>query len=290
MLTCRSLVRQFPKSCRSFSGLSYTKESPPQVEPNYAPTLFLHGVFGSKINFSKASKRLAADLKTDCYCLDCRNHGRSDWRSTMSLIDLAEDVASFSQEMGLDKVNIVGHSLGGKQACLVASLYPDLVQSAVIVDMFPVTFSSSHLDDACTALSLLPLSKLKSRDQASQLLSSQIPSELERSFILSNLVSVPGKGKGPKWRWRCNINVISEYVSDIRGYPDSTPVSNVETLFLYGGKSDYMTPARVQQSRELFSAASFKVIEDAGHIVHFEQPELFYDAVRNFFVKHGSIR
>ena len=273
---------------RHSSGLSYTKHSSHVKDVCHVPILFLHGVFGSKMNFNKQAKRLASDLQTDCYCIDCRNHGMSEWRETMSLSELAEDISNFAQKEGLEKVCIVGHSLGGKQACLVCSMFPQLVQAAVIVDIFPVPFASTHLDNVCTALSLIPLSKLQSREQASQLLASQIPSEAERSFILSNLIAI--KGKGVNWRWRCNLKVISDCVYDIRGYPPQTPVSHTDTLFLYGGNSDYMSSERIAHTRTLFSAAQFEGIEGAGHIVHLDQPELFRTAVKRFLLKHGALK
>ena len=57
----------------------------------------------------------------------------------------------------------------------MAAYNPDIVQSAVIVDMFPVNFSNNTLlDDTCTALLLLDTDNLKSRQQASEILANQI--------------------------------------------------------------------------------------------------------------------
>jgi hypothetical protein len=47
----------------SKSTLSFTKHGVQESE--YAPVLFLHGLFGSKINFSRHSRRIAAELKTE---------------------------------------------------------------------------------------------------------------------------------------------------------------------------------------------------------------------------------
>jgi len=280
------VARALKQSSRSLSGnkLSFTKHGVRESEN--APVIFLHGVFGSKMNFSRHSKRIAADLKTESYCLDCRNHGASSWRDTMYLSELAEDVVTFAHQQGLEKVNLVGHSLGGKQACLVAAYNPDIVQSAVIVDMFPVNFSNNTLlDDTCTALLLLDTDNLKSRQQASEILANQIKAESERNFILSNLAQKKGGG----WRWRCNLEIISQFVEEVRAYPDNVPVSPINTLFLYGGASDYMTPARVATAQELFSAAQFEEVPGAGHIVHLDQPEIFYTALRNFLEMYGEL-
>ncbi|KAL5258067.1 hypothetical protein ACHWQZ_G012879 [Mnemiopsis leidyi] len=283
-LTIPHVTKALYRSQRSLSEktLSYTKHGARESE--FAPIIFLHGLFGSKINFSRHSRKIAADLKTETYCLDCRNHGSSPWYDSMYLPELCEDVVKFAKQQNLDKVNLVGHSLGGKQACLVCAYNPELVQSAVIVDIFPTNFTSTVLDETCTALLLLDTLNIKSRNEASLLLANQIKAESERNFILSNLLQVKGGG----WRWRCNLDTISQFTEEIRCYPDNVPVSPTNTLFLYGGESDYMSQERVKRTEELFSSAQFQKVEGAGHIVHLDQPEQFYTALRNFLLAHGA--
>ena len=48
------------------------------------------------------------------------------------------------------------------------------MQSAVIVDIFPAKFTSSVLDETCTALLLLDLENLKTRKEAADRLANQI--------------------------------------------------------------------------------------------------------------------
>ena len=75
-------------------------------------------------------------------------------------------------------------SLGGKQACLVCANKPELVQSAVIVDIFPTNFTSTLLDETCTALLLLDILNLQSRNEASRLLANQIKVNCQRAQFL----------------------------------------------------------------------------------------------------------
>ena len=56
-----------------------------------------------------------------------------------------------------------------------------------------------------------------------------------------------------------------------------------------GGASDYMTPARVATAQELFSAAQFEEVPGAGHIVHLDQPEIFYTSLRSFLEMYGEL-
>ena len=106
----------------SFYTFTPSKHCPfhsPRFEPSFtkfgsrtsdtSPIIFCHGVFGSKINFSRSAKRLAADFGTECYLLDCRNHGASPWRDDMRLETLAKDLEDFVEQQNLGSVNIVGH-------------------------------------------------------------------------------------------------------------------------------------------------------------------------------------
>ena len=49
-----------------------------------------------------------------------------------------------------------------------------------------------------------------------------------------------------------------------------------------------MTQERLEEARRLFLNSQFIEIPGAGHIVHMDQPELFYNAVSDFFTQHGS--
>jgi 3-oxoadipate enol-lactonase len=69
------------------------------------------------------------------YALDLRGHGGSVWKGPYGLDVLAGDVVGFLDAMGLAQVDLVGHSLGGLVACLVASGAPDRVRRLVLEDV-----------------------------------------------------------------------------------------------------------------------------------------------------------
>jgi pimeloyl-ACP methyl ester carboxylesterase len=68
------------------------------------------------------------------YCPDLRGHGRSDWPGDYSLKAMANDVVGMLDALG-GPVDLVGHSMGGLVACLVASRRPDLVCRLVLEDV-----------------------------------------------------------------------------------------------------------------------------------------------------------
>jgi pimeloyl-ACP methyl ester carboxylesterase len=50
---------------------------------------------------------------------------------------VAEEIARYIREAGLERPAIVGHSLGGSWAMMIAGRHPELVSRAMVVDMYP---------------------------------------------------------------------------------------------------------------------------------------------------------
>ncbi len=73
-------------------------------------------------------------------------------------------------------------------------------------------------------------------------------------------------------------------MSDIVGFPKQMlqeKTSNVEALFLYGSKSDYVKPKMHSQIKDYFPKAVFDSV-DAGHWLHVEQRLPMVDSIRKF--------
>ena len=88
------------------------------------PLLIIHGLYGSGRNWGVISKRLASDRRV--IAVDLRNHGDSPWFDSHSYFDMAQDlaevIAHFDQPMA-----VMGHSMGGKAAMILAHEHPQLV-------------------------------------------------------------------------------------------------------------------------------------------------------------------
>jgi pimeloyl-ACP methyl ester carboxylesterase len=59
-------------------------------------------------------------------------------------------------------------------------------------------------------------------------------------------------------------------------------IISVPTLFIYGEKSGYITENDMLTIEETFTESRFVMIPDAGHWVHAEQPNAFYNVVLDF--------
>ena len=233
-----------------------------------ADIISLHGLFGSQENLGILNRGLAEQFRV--HGLDLRNHGRSPHDETMNYRVMAEDVLEYMDDQQLECTNIVGHSMGGKIAMTLALLAPKRIKKLAVIDISPVTYPNRRHDSILDGLSSIPLTTVKSRSEADQLLAKYEPQKDIRQFLLKNLY----RDERGAYDWRINLGAIkTNYESILEGQHSANGFDG-ETLFIKGGESDYILPEHRQEVLSLFPAAAMKVIPNTGHWVHAQKPEL----------------
>ncbi len=97
------------------------------------PIVFAHGITDNGRCYTRLAKALEAYY--DCVMVDARGHGKSDRPETgYSPRDHAADLAGLIAALGLEKPVIMGHSMGGGNATVLAAEYPELVSAAILED------------------------------------------------------------------------------------------------------------------------------------------------------------
>ncbi|MEU8431487.1 alpha/beta fold hydrolase [Streptomyces sp. NPDC029216] len=96
------------------------------------PLLLLPALGGTADDWALVREALARDRRV--YALDLRGHGRSERTGAYSLELMRDDVLGFLDAVGLDRVDLVGHSMGGVVAQLVAQHSPWRVVRLVLED------------------------------------------------------------------------------------------------------------------------------------------------------------
>lgn len=240
------------------------------------PVVILHGLFGAAGNWSSVARRLAQRFHV--FALDLRNHGASPWAPSMRYTDMAEDVAEFLAAHGIEPAALIGHSMGGKAAMVLALSRPRSVERLVVVDIAPVPRSPVHAP-LVAALRALDLRGITRRGEADAALRPGVPDPGMRAFLLQNLV--PREGG---FSWRLNLDAIAASMDDLAGFPDFPPGTNYPgpTLVVRGGRSGYVEEGDRAPFAGLFPAYRLVTIADAGHWVHAEQPEKFLELVLAF--------
>jgi len=112
------------------------------------PVILLHGVTGSAWDWHHVSRELGSRLTSSVpVALDFRGHGDSGWSASGAYRseDHVADVRALIDHLGVIPVDLVGYSWGALVALLVAVRTPDLVRSAVLIDV-EASFEQTETD------------------------------------------------------------------------------------------------------------------------------------------------
>lgn len=237
------------------------------------PIVLLHGMLGSSRNWQTAGRALAATRRV--YALDLRNHGLSPHAGSMSYLSMVADVLEWLDAHHAGPVELVGHSMGGKAAMLLACRHPGRVARLVVVDIAPKDYSWPQRREEFAAMNALDLAGLKSRAQAEALFEASVSGWADRKFLTTNLERTPDG-----WRWQINLPAITAALTELEQNPlavgdrYSGPV-----LFISGEKSGYVKPGDRASILRHFPGARFEVIPGSGHTPHIETREAFVRAM-----------
>lgn len=235
------------------------------------PILIVHGLFGSARNWRAIAKRMAAHRRI--VVVDMRNHGASPRADSQSYGDMAGDLAEVINGLKTP-VDVIGHSMGGKAAMVLALHQPDLVGRLLVADIAPVAYAHSQ-NHLIRAMRDLDLSAVKTRAQADAALAQTITTPEIRAFLLQSL-DVTQK------RWHLNLDVLEREMHLITGFPKVDGQFLGPTLFLAGAESDYIQPQHRALIRHLFPNAKQAKLSGAGHWLHAEKPRGFIATAQAF--------
>jgi esterase len=240
------------------------------------PLVLLHGLFGSADNWFGVAPKLAE--KFNLLIPDLRNHGHSPHHPEMDYPLMAADVDRFLAAQKIESASVVGHSMGGKVAMQLALDFPARVKKLVVVDIAPRAYQRMH-DHIFEALLALDLQQFRMRQEIEDVLEPEIPSLGLRRFLLKNL----GRDNHGNFIWKMNLRGVAEnylHLGKLLAAGDKSFAG--PTLFIRGGKADYLTAADEPDIRRLFTAAEIQTIPEAGHWIHADAPEEFMRLVLEF--------
>jgi len=246
--------------------------------------VFVHGLMGFLNNWQKITSQLG--VTETCLCYDQRGHGKSfkpDVGYTPE--DYAQDLKDLTDALGWDRFILVGHSMGGRNVTVFASLFPEKVEKLVVEDIGPESNGSSQ-DYYQKLLDAVPTpfeSREKARDFfknefASKVTTKEPPSVLA-SFLYANLIEKEGQ-----WDWRFSKKGILETVRVGRMQNRWKEVESLQmpTLWIRGSESKELRPEVYQQILGSNPMIRGVEIQGAGHWVHSEKPLEFSQALKNF--------
>ena len=240
------------------------------------PLVILHGLFGSKRNWATIAASLGRSHRV--VSADLRNHGGSPWCDEHDYPSMAADVLRLVRSTIGGPTALLGHSMGGKVAMVVALLHPEIVDRLVVVDIAPARSTATSIE-VLRAMRRVSLADCSRRSDVEAALAETIPDRGLRAFLVQNVANGP-EGLA----WTVNLESLERHFDTILDFPPTPPgrVFDKPTLFIAGAKSDYIQERHRPEIARLFPAATIEVIEEAGHWPHAEAPEAFLDAVSRF--------
>ena len=246
---------------------------------------FLHGLMGRGRNFTGPAKTLADDFTVEL--LDLPDHGRSPWTDRVDYQEIADRVAEHLRAgLAADgPVHVLGHSMGGKVAMVLALRHPDLVDRLIVEDISP-RLSPQATDELVHLLGTMlrmDLDSYESRAEADAAMAEHVHDARVRGFLLQNL-----RREGGRFAWQPNVAMLFEHLEAVGSFPDPAAPEDPDRVFdrpvlwLAGANSDYVRDEDVPRMKDLFPRVVRVTVRDAGHWLHADQPEAFVSAVRTF--------
>lgn len=249
--------------------------------------VLLHGLFGQGRNWTQFAKALAPRHRV--LLVDLPDHGRSAWTESFDLLGVADQVAAAIRAGGEDPVALLGHSLGGKVAMVLALRHPALVERLCVVDIAPVAYQRmGEFSGYIEALRSLDLDAITQRAEADAALEAAVPQPTVRAFLLQNLRRDTSPDGSSSWRWQANLDGLRRDLPVLGSWPEERladlPPYDGPVLWVGGERSDYITEEYVPAMDRLFPGNRRVTVKNAGHWVHSEQPEVFLEVVGRFLV------
>jgi pimeloyl-ACP methyl ester carboxylesterase len=236
--------------------------------------LLLHGMLGSSRNWQTTGADLAAHYHV--FALDLRNHGKSPHADEMTYEAMMADVLAWLDAQGLDAAALVGHSMGGKVAMLLACRHPQRVERLVVVDIAPKNYFWPGHRASFAAMNELILADLHSRAEAELRFEARVPNWPTRKFLATNL----DRQADGTWSWQINLPVLTAALPELESNPlRADDQYKGPVRFIAGEKSTYIEQEDHGVIRAHFPAAEILTLANCGHNPHMEAREAFVAAV-----------
>jgi pimeloyl-ACP methyl ester carboxylesterase len=260
------------------------------------PLLFLHG-FGNEAHIWDDY----APRVTDAYrtlALDHRGHGDSDWdpQRRYGHNDMVRDVEAVTEALGIDRLVVVGHSLGGRIATIFAGRNPERLAGLVLVDIGPDVDARGQLrirqdieKDRTPAFETV--------EQYASALSLAYPAAQPQA-----LMRMARHGLREREDGRLELKIDPALRGAVSGADDdagmaadaSTPEAQWDalakipcpTLVVRGAASDILSPDTADKMvDEVLPNGRLAVVGRAGHSVMTDNPEGFAEVLSSFLLE-----
>jgi esterase len=241
------------------------------------PLLVLHGLLGLSDNWMTLAKRLSAHF----YVIvpDLRNHGRSPHSPDFTYDAMVQDLVDLADQKGIKSLNVLGHSMGGRVAMMMAMKFPSLVAKGVVVDISPISLPT---DDTHTnilnVMNQIELNEATSFSQVERLIRSYVHEDRIVQMCLKNVKRNTLQG----FSWKPDVVTLLDQIDNLKQTIPADHSCLCPVLFIKGEQSPYIRIEEWPEILRIFPMATLVEVKNAGHWVHADAPEDLYKTVIGF--------
>ena len=234
------------------------------------PVVLLHGLMGSGACWTPLARALESDF--DVVMPDARGHGGSSApQHGYRYDDHASDVVGLIRGLELSRPVLVGHSMGGMTAAVVASRGAELIRGLVLVDP---TFLSPERQREVSESDVADQHRAALRLQKSELVAQARARSPHR---LSEIIELQAEA-----RLKTHVGAFDVLTPPNPDYRDVVSAIDVPSLLVIGDSSPVVTLEMATELRSLNARVRIEQLQDAGHGLPFDQPERLGEVVVSF--------
>jgi pimeloyl-ACP methyl ester carboxylesterase len=254
---------------------------PPDCVPAVRREALVHGGAQNAHTWDRVALLLGRPL----IAVDLAGHGHSDWRADRGYSPRAhaEDLAQVVRHLAPRAAAVVGMSIGGLAGVALASAHPELVRRLVLVDVTPGS-------RATAARSITRFVHDAPRPATFEQLVDYAVASLpggDTVAIRRGLLHNARQGEDGAWTWRHHLGSLDEdeVLAVARTFPSLWGLlagSRAPLMLVRGGRSPAVPAADVETLRRLRPDARVELVEEAGHSVQGDRPELLSELLGQF--------
>jgi len=259
-------------------------------QPGNPPLILLHGIRLHAHCFNDFSRRFAD--KHHIIALDARGHGDSQWseEGDYHLHTYYEDLKGIIEARGLKQVVLIGHSLGARTAMLYTHLHPEIVKRLVLIDMGAGLPKMITKKDFSRVTETPPPRDFGSPGEAADYLGN-ILKLAPKHMIEESAVHGLRKNEQGRFVWKYDpqLGGVPQPRAGVREWDlwEAIKTITCPTLLLHGEYSQVVSAEIAQRMGDEMADCRVRRVDQAGHALFTEQPEVFADQVRQFFNETG---
>jgi len=248
------------------------------------PVIFAHGAGGNHVSWWQQVPVFSRQYR--CITFDHRGWGLSLDGDDLGPAAFIEDLTALVDHLGIEKMFLVGHSMGGLTCLGLAVAHPGRVRGLVMANTFAGMRREVWLasDDGLRA-QVQSIWQRRRQDGIKRALGKRFAgANKDRAFLYRQIRMLNEHGPN---RLQTDAQVqrlrALERTTDT-GITRETLASLTAPVLFIGGEHDEVMPVSLMAvAQTLVPGAQMAVVPDADHSVYFEEPELFNRLVLDFF-------